>query len=75
MARKRNYRREYDQYHGRPEQKKERASRNAARALMIRKHGKGALENHDIDHRDGNPRNNDPRNLQITTKKYNRSKQ
>jgi hypothetical protein len=75
MARKRNYRREYDQYHGRPEQKKERASRNAARALMIRKYGRAALENQDIDHRDGNPRNNDVRNLQITTKKYNRSKQ
>ena len=30
-ARKRNYRREYDEYHGKPEQKKRRAERNSAR--------------------------------------------
>lgn len=29
---KRNYREEYDAYHGKPEQKKRRAERNAARA-------------------------------------------
>jgi hypothetical protein len=75
MPRKRDYKREYEQYHGRPAQIRQRASRNRARALMIRKHGKAALTNHDVDHRDGNPHNNDPRNLQITTKKYNRSKQ
>jgi hypothetical protein len=75
MARKRDYKREYAQYHAHPQQKKERASRNAARALMIRKYGKAALDNQDVDHIDGNPRNNSPQNLQITTKKYNRSKQ
>ena len=75
MARKRDYKREYAQYHALPQQKKERASRNAARALMIRRYGKGALDNQDVDHIDGNPRNNSLQNLQITTKKYNRSKQ
>ena len=38
MARKpRNYRKEYDQYQGTPEQKKRRAQRNAARRTAERK--------------------------------------
>jgi hypothetical protein len=41
---------------------------------MIKKHGKAALDNHDIDHVDGNPMNNSLQNLKITTKRYNRSK-
>ena len=32
----RDYRSEYDNYHARPEQKKNRASRNAARAKMVK---------------------------------------
>jgi hypothetical protein len=31
MAKKRNYRKEYDEYHAKPEQKKRRAERNNAR--------------------------------------------
>ena len=38
MARKaRNYRKEYDEYHAKPEQKKRRADRNAARAKAMKK--------------------------------------
>lgn len=37
---KRNYRREYDTYHGTPEQKKKRAQRNAARAEVEKAVGK-----------------------------------
>lgn len=33
----RNYKAEYDKYHASPEQKKNRAARNAARAKMMRK--------------------------------------
>jgi hypothetical protein len=32
----RNYRREYDEYHAKPEQKKRRASRNRARATAMK---------------------------------------
>ena len=32
----RNYRKEYDNYHSRPEQKKNRAKRNAARRAAVR---------------------------------------
>ena len=36
MTKKRNYRREYELYQGKPEQIKNRAARNAARAKMMK---------------------------------------
>lgn len=74
MAKKRDYAKEYREYHSKPEQKKNRAARNKARRLMIRKHGKDKLRGKDVDHKDGNPRNNSQSNLQITSKKHNRGK-
>lgn len=71
---KRNYRAEYDRYQGTPEQKKNRAARNKARRLMIQKHGKKAVAGKDIDHKDGNPRNNRLSNLRISSKSSNRAK-
>lgn len=47
---KRNYAREYENYHSRTEQKKNRAKRNAARRDAIRTHGKAALAGKDVDH-------------------------
>jgi len=41
---------------------------------MIKRYGRQALDNQDIDHVDGDPMNNSMENLKITTKKYNRSK-
>jgi hypothetical protein len=70
----RDYKREYALYHSRPEQIRNRSNRNKARREMTKKYGKAALDNHDIDHTDGNPMNNSLENLKITTKKYNRSK-
>jgi hypothetical protein len=70
----RNYDREYETYQGTPEQIKNRASRNAARRKMEKKHGKAALNGKDIDHKDGNPRNNSKKNLRVTSKSLNRSK-
>ncbi len=70
----RNYRKEYDGYHKRPEQKKNRASRNGARRRMKKILGKKAVEGKDIDHKDGNPRNNSRSNLRVLSKKKNRSK-
>ena len=46
---KRNYRKEYDNYHASPEQKKKRASRNAARKRSAAKPGQ------DVHHKNGNP--------------------
>lgn len=50
MPTKRNYRREYDTYHGTDKQKKNRAMRNTARRQAVKKHGKAALVGKDVDH-------------------------
>ena len=63
----RNYRKEYDNYHSRPEQKIRRAARNAARARF-----KDADPNKDVHHKDNNPLNNDKNNLSLVTQHYNR---
>ena len=70
----RDYAKEYRDYHSKPEQIANRSSRNKARRLAIKMHGKKAVKGKDIDHKDGNPRNNNRRNLQIMSKSANRSK-
>lgn len=70
----RDYAKEYRTYQGTPEQIKNRASRNRARALMIKKYGKKALHGKDVDHKDGNPRNDRKSNLHVTSIHYNRAK-
>jgi len=66
---------DYDRkYQSRPENVKKRVLRNAARRLMIRKHGKAALKNKDVDHKRGTKAGNGSSNLQIISKKANRSK-
>ncbi|ENU5815593.1 HNH endonuclease [Vibrio fluvialis] len=62
------------EYNARPENKKKRAANNRARRLMIKKHGKQALKGKDVDHKDGNPRNNNPSNLRIMSRKKNRGR-
>ena len=63
---KRNYRKEYDNYHSTDKQKKRRASRNKANKIKGRK-------GMDVDHKDGNPLNNKCSNLVVKSKKDNRS--
>ncbi len=70
----RNYRKEYDNYHSRPKQKKNRAKRNAARSLMIKKNGASSVAGKDVHHKDGNPQNNSASNLSIRSKSKNRSR-
>ena len=55
---KRNYRAEYDKYHAKPKQKKRRASRNAARAIMAKKGKVTKGDGKDVHHSTGNPMNN-----------------
>ena len=69
----RDYRSEYDDYHSSSEQKKNRASRNAARNSL---EGDGRVsrgDGLDVHHRDGNPRNNNASNLRVASQKANRS--
>jgi hypothetical protein len=55
------------------EQKKKRASRNAARNKMIKAGKAKKGDGKDVDHKDGNPKNNNKENLRMKTKKANRS--
>ena len=55
-------------YNSKPSSKKDRASRNAARAKMGAK-GSGK----DVDHKDANPRNNSKGNLRLLSKSSNRA--
>jgi hypothetical protein len=65
----------YDkEYQARPEQVAKRVKRNAARRLMIKKKGKQALKGKDVDHKNGNATDNRRSNLQVISKKANRSK-
>ncbi len=69
----RDYKREYEQYHSKPDQKKRRAGRNRARRIMtmLKRVKKG--DGKDVHHKDGNPRNNKRSNLTATAKSKNRS--
>ena len=69
----RNFRKEYDNYHSKPEQIARRSSRNKARREMI-KAGKAKVgDGKDVAHKDNNPKNNNLKNLSMQTKKKNRS--
>jgi hypothetical protein len=73
---KRNYRKEYDEYHAKPEQKRRRAQRNSARgkaekAGKVRK-GDGKEVHHVNAPRKG-PLNN--KKTRVVSRAYNRSKQ
>ena len=76
MPRKvRDYKDEYKKYHSSPEQKKNRAKRNAARASMVKKHGKEALRGKDVDHKKPLSKggSNGTSNLRVVSKSTNRS--
>ena len=62
----RNYKKEYKNYHSKPEQKLRRAARNAARRSVK------APSDKDVHHKDGNPMNNNKSNLSVVSKNYNR---
>ena len=70
----RNYKKEYKEYHSKPKQKKNRASRNKARAIMKKVRGSKAIHGKDIDHKNGNPRDNRIKNLRVRSVKLNRGR-
>ena len=67
----RNYKKEYANYQSKPAQKKNRAGRNAARTIA-KKNGAN-VAGKDVAHRNGNPRDNRPRNLTTQPASRNRS--
>lgn len=60
-------------YNAKPEQKKKRAQRNAARRKMIRAGKVRKGDGKDVAHADNNPHNNSMRNLLVQPPKKNRS--
>jgi len=64
----RNYKKEYDNYHSRPEQVANRSSRNKARRVM----GDKVVKGMDVGHADNDPMNNDPKNLRNEDPSVNR---
>jgi hypothetical protein len=72
---KRDYKKEYRNYHGKPKQRKERAARTAARELMIKKGRVKKGDGKDIDHkrplRNGGSKGIN--NLRVRDKSSNRS--
>lgn len=69
MARDYTYDKKYRRAH-----RAEDAARHRARRLMIKKHGAAAAKGKDVDHKNGNPKDNRVSNLQIVSKSVNRSK-
>lgn len=74
MAKPRNYKQEYADYHGKPEKIKERAQRNAARKTMVNagkaKKGDGKDVDHKIPIRNGG--GNGKKNLRMASVSANR---
>ena len=64
----RDYKKEYSNYHSKPEQIERRSSRNKARRVMGDKTKVGM----DVGHKDNNPLNNDPKNLRNENPSKNR---
>jgi len=72
----RNYRKEYDEYQGKPEQKKRRAQRNAARAAAEKAGKVRKGDGKEVDHVGANRKgalNND--RVRVIPKRQNRKKQ
>ena len=70
---KRNYRSEYDNYHSQSEQIKNRSKRNMARRWAERKGLVKKGDGKDIDHKNGNPKDNSPSNLRVRSRSANRA--
>lgn len=77
MPRKpRNYRKEYDEYQGKPEQIKRRAQRNAARRTAAKKGLVKKGDGKEVDHLGMNRKGKlDNSRVRVVSKKVNRKKQ
>jgi len=70
----RNYKEEYKHFHSKPDEKKRRAGRNAARKKMAAAGKVKKGDGKDVHHKDGNTLNNKRKNLRIESKSKNRAR-
>lgn len=69
----RNYKKEYKNYQGKPEQKKRRAMRNKVRRMLTKAGKVKKGDGKDVHHKDGNPMNSKKSNLKVVRRAKNRS--
>ncbi len=69
----RDYKNEYKEYHSKPEQREKNNARKRARYALEKGGVVSKGDGKDIDHKDGNPKNNKRSNLKVTSKAVNRS--
>ena len=74
MPKKRDYKKEYRDYHGKPEQRKRRSNRVLSRRKMIKAGKAKKGDGKDVDHKDRNPENRAMSNLRLQSKKKNRGR-
>ncbi len=70
----RNYKEEYKHFHSKPDEKKRRAGRNAARKKMVAAGKVKKGDGKDVHHKDGNTLNNKRKNLRVESKSKNRAR-
>lgn len=70
----RDYKAEYAKFHSSTASKRDRASRNKVRRAAEREGIVRKGDGRDIDHANGNPRDNRRSNLRVTSRSRNRSK-
>mgnify|MGYP001463003639 CR=1 FL=1 len=68
----RDYRKEYDDYHGKPEEIQRRSNRNKARRKVAKTRNLSWLD--EVDHIDNNPNNNKSANLRVVSRNKNRTR-
>mgnify|MGYP003644530339 FL=1 len=68
----RDYQHEYEKYHSSVSAMKDRAARNKVRRRALRNGTVTKGDTKDIDHKNGNPRDNSAGNLQVMDRKRNR---
>jgi len=69
----RNYRKEYDNYQGKPDQRANRSKRVLARRRLMKLGRVEKGDGRDVDHKNGNPQDNSDENLRVRTVRSNRS--
>ena len=70
----RNYKEKYKHFHSKPDEKKRRAGRNAARKKMAAAGKVKKGDGKDVHHKDGNTLNNKRKNLRVESKSKNRAR-